>query len=273
MEPFCGTCQNREHCQAPCKEVRKVLNKGNRYFEKPQGDIIICYPGKREEVQVSSLKDYEADQFSSTDVVPWNLGGCQLRQTTVFVEHFFNKISYRELADRMDSSEDTIASMYLRALERIYAVIQVIDSRNEGIKRVRKGKFTDSQKFFLLVCVFGFNRAEVARIFNRDHTHVCERVKEMEKKYAVLFSDSLSNEFPVEEKPITAELTPENIVSLVDHYTKQGLPRKDAFRRIAEGYSKFLNKPVAAKGIGNKFYESRRAPCEPAESAWECMTM
>ena len=204
MEPFCGTCQNREHCQTPCKAVNKILDKDNRYFEKPAGAVIICYPGNHREVQFASLKDYEADQFSTDDVVPWNLGGCNLRQTSVFIEHFFNKISYRELADRMESNEDTIESMYYRALERIDAIIKVIDSRDEGIKKVRKGKFTDAQKFFLLVCVFGFNRAEVARIFNRDKNTVCDRVKEMEKKYAALFADSENNQFPVEEKAITA---------------------------------------------------------------------
>ena len=48
-------------------------------------------------------------------------------------------------------------------------------------------RFTDDQKYFLLVSVFGFSGAEVARMFNLDHRRVSMKVRHMADKYEALF--------------------------------------------------------------------------------------
>jgi DNA-directed RNA polymerase specialized sigma24 family protein len=57
-----------------------------------------------------------------------------------------------------------------------------------GLKATKAGRFTDEQKLFLLVYIFGFNRAEVARMLTRQRDSVWRRVKRLEDRCAALFA-------------------------------------------------------------------------------------
>ena len=50
-------------------------------------------------------------------------------------------------------------------------------------------RFTDDQKFFLLVSVFGFSGAEVARMFKLDHRRVSMKVKRLADRYEAAFKE------------------------------------------------------------------------------------
>ena len=129
------------------------------------------------------------DKFSEEDVVPWTSGDLKKRQSTVFVERFFNKVPCRELAERFGVKENTIVSMYRTAVERLEKIIEALDSRKEGLKATKAGNFTEDEKIFLLVQVFGFNRVEVARMFKQDHKVVCKKLKRMTDQYGAAFSN------------------------------------------------------------------------------------
>jgi DNA-directed RNA polymerase specialized sigma24 family protein len=139
------------------------------------------------EVQFSGITEEQMDSFSEEDVVPWSSEDLKLRKTTVFVERFFNKVPCKELAERFGVKENTIVCMYQQAMEQLERMIQAMDARREGLKACKKSKFTDEQKFFLLIQIFGFNGYEVSKIFGLDHRIVSMKVKRMTDKYLQRF--------------------------------------------------------------------------------------
>jgi DNA-directed RNA polymerase specialized sigma24 family protein len=187
-EKLCDECKTREDCVKPCKLVNEILWKDNRVMERHYKSSIVCYPlGK--EVQFSGITEEQLDQFSEEDVIPWSSEDLTLRKTAVFVERFFNKTSCKELADKFGVKENTIVCMYKQAVEQLEKMIEAMDARREGLKACKKGKFTDDQKFFLLIQIFGFNGYEVAKIFGLDHRVVSMKVKRMTDKYGAAFKE------------------------------------------------------------------------------------
>jgi predicted DNA-binding protein YlxM (UPF0122 family) len=196
---FCDKCPNRETCKKLCKAMLRELSKEGQVMEKYYGDHTEVYPGTVREVQFSSLKpDYfpetgkvretTEDSFTSDKVFPWAERDFRLRQTTVFVERFFNKTPCKELAERFGVKENTIVSMYKRAVDQLDKVIKIMDSRKEGIKCVGKSQFSEDEKMFLLAAVFDFTQKEVGEIFNVDRRVINKRVKRLNEKFRAMFS-------------------------------------------------------------------------------------
>ncbi len=136
----------------------------------------------------SELKDRQLEDFSTDDVIPWSSADARLRKTTVFIERFFNKVPCRELAERFGVKENTIVCIYAQAVESLEKIISALDARRGGMKATRgTNRFTDDQKVFLLVAIFGFSGAEVGRMFGLDHRIVSMKVKRMADKYEAMF--------------------------------------------------------------------------------------
>jgi len=186
MEINCDTCAKREECKKPCQEVVKLLWADNRIMERHYIDRIVCYP-RNGEVHFTELEERQIEDFSTDDVIPWSSEDLRLRKTTVFVERFFNKVPCKVLADKFGVKENTIVCMYKQAVEQIEKLIEVLDSRREGIKAMKPDIFSDDQKYFLLCCIFGFSQAEVARMFGKDKDMVNKKVKRLRDKYEELF--------------------------------------------------------------------------------------
>jgi hypothetical protein len=184
---LCNDCGQRDHCQTPCKAVQEAMKQDNPgVMEKHTTRRIMVFPKSREK-HFTELSGPEADQMNDCDVFPWASAEHRLRKTVVFVERFFHKTSYRDLAERYHVRENTIVTIYRQAIEQLAKMIEQLDSRREGIKAVQTKNFTDDQKAFLLVEVFGFNRVEVARMFKRDHKALCSRLKRMTDQYKRAF--------------------------------------------------------------------------------------
>ena len=182
----CGECEKRDRCTQPCDEVNSLLWTGNRVMERQhQADRIVCYP-RGKEVHFSELENLDIEDLS--DIFPWSSADCRLTKTAVFVERFFNKTPCRELAERFGVKENTIVCMYAQAVEQLERIIGILDARREGIKAMKPGKFTEDQKFFLLVAVFGFSQAEVARMFRKHKDVVNHKVKRLSDRYGAAFA-------------------------------------------------------------------------------------
>lgn len=256
---LCKDCERREWCKTPCAKVNDLLWKDNRVMERHYEDMIVCYP-QNKEVHFSELKPHQLDNFSTDDVVPWKTDDLRLRKSTVFVERFFNKVPCKELAERFNIKENTIVCMYKQAVDQIKKVVKAMDSRREGLKAVRPDKFNDDQKFFLLVSVFGFSQAEVARMFKRDKNMLNKKVKRLSEKYEAAFSGfEIKDEIPIDDPPMPDKLTRPHVVNLVEKYTEQGLTHKEAFKRIAERYQDIVGRPVNFRGIESKYYKAMAA--------------
>lgn len=256
MEETCNGCKTRGECVEPCKLVNKILWEDNHVMERHYESSIVCYPMAKE-VQFSGISEEQLDSFSEEDVIPWSSEDLKLRKTTVFVERFFNKVSCKELAEKFGVKENTIVCMYKQAVEQLEKMIEAMDARREGLKACKKGKFTDDQKFFLLIQIFGFNGYEVAKIFGLDHRVVSMKVKRISDKYGRLFSGEAPKEVtPVDDPPINGKLTRADVTDIVDSYAKQGLSHRQAFKRIAVRYSEVIGCPVSFRGVESRYYKA-----------------
>ena len=255
MEKLCETCEKRNQCTAPCKRVQDILWKDNRVMERLFTDIIVCYP-KPEEVHFSELSMQQLESFSSDRIIPWSSGDVRLRKTSVFIERFFNHVPYKELAERYGVNENTIVCMYRDAVESVEKIIEALDSRREGIKAMKLDRFTDDQKYFLLVCIFGFSGNEVARMFGQNRNLINKKIKRMVDRFGKLFSGENKPESPIEDPVINGKLKRADVVSLVDAYTEQGLSHAQAFKRIADRFSEVVGRPVNFRGIESKYYKA-----------------
>ena len=260
MGNLCDICNQRPECKTPCTAVNAILWKDNRVMERHYQDHIVCYP-QRKEVHFSELKDFQIDDFSNDDVIPWSSGDARLRKTAVFVERFFNKTSCKELADKFGVRENTIVAMYRDAVESVEKIIEALDSRREGVKATKGDRFTDDQKFFLLVSVFGFSGAEVSRMFNKDNHMVNQKVKHLADKYEALFSGKdiptvEKEEIPIDDPPITAKISREELVNIVDAYTEQGLSHRQAFKRISDRQGEVIGRIVKMRSIESRYYKA-----------------
>lgn len=79
--------------------------------------------------------------------------------------------------------------MFKQAVESIEKIVEAMDASREGLKACKSDHFTEDQKLFLLVSIFGFSGVEVGRMFNQDHKRVSLKVKRMSDKYAAAFKE------------------------------------------------------------------------------------
>ncbi len=257
MEKLCNECEARKICKKTCKPVNDILWKDNHVMEKHFSDAIMVFPGSTKERHFSELTDKQLDEISETEVIPWSSGDCTLTQTAVFIERFFNKTPCKELAERYGVKENTIVCMYRNAVAYLEKTLKVLDARKEGIKAVKSDRFTEDQKYFLLVSVFGFSGAEVARMFNRDHSRVCQKVKHMSERYGALFpGQKIKDENPIDDPPMKDKLTRADVIRMVDAYMDQGLSHRQAFIRIAKRYAEYVGRPVSRRGIESRYYKA-----------------
>jgi len=185
---ICETCEKRESCKTPCKEVNNILWKDNHVMERYYNDSIVVFPPFRE-VHFSAVNDYDVEDFATTDAFPWSSENCELRKTAVFIDRFFNRMSYEEMSEKYCAPINTLRSAYFKCVSRLEETISVLDTRREGIKAVMKQKdvFSEDQKYFLLVDVFGFTGKEVAEMFKKSRPTINKKVNRMREKYTELF--------------------------------------------------------------------------------------
>jgi transposase len=225
-------------------------------MERHYQNAVICYP-QHGEVHLSAVHPARLERLSEKDAFPWSGTDYRLTKTAVFVERFFHKVPYKALAEQFGVEENTIVSIYSQAVEQIGRIVEALDARREGLRAVKASPFTEEQRYFLLVCVFGFSRAEVARMFKCGRDHVWRRVKHLEDRYAALFAgNGNGKEQGVEDPPMPAKLTRADVLRMVEAYTEQGLSHRQAFKRIAARYAKTVRRPVSYRGIESRYYKA-----------------
>jgi hypothetical protein len=255
---LCEDCPRRAWCVTPCARLNDILFE-DRVMEKHTSDKVILYP-KKHEIRFCELAPQQKNTFSTDDVVPWNTEKLRFRKTTVFIERFFNKTPCKDLAEKFGVEENTIVCVYKQAVEHIDKIIKALDSRREGLKATKKSKFKDDEKYFLLVSIFGFSQAEVARMFGKNHDIVNKKVKRMTDSFGAAFSGlEVKEEIPVVDPPMGEKLKRADVIRLVEGYTDQGLTHKQAFLRIAGRYEDIVGRPVNYRSVESKYYKAMAA--------------
>jgi hypothetical protein len=114
-----------------------------------------------------------ADQkvFSTDAANPFSEFNPHLKQTGIFVDRFFNGLSYDDLAVKYDMTVDNAQSTYRNAMDRVLEILNLMESDkpldlSHYRKRMeeRSGRIPKDQKYFLLNKLFGVMPSEIAEM-------------------------------------------------------------------------------------------------------------
>ena len=158
-------------------------------MEKHYSDAIVVFPGSGKERHFSELTDKQLDEISEIDVIPWSSGDVNFTQTGVFIDRFFNRMPFKDIAEKYHVQENTTVKQFHFAVKALEKIVSILDARREGMRAMKPQRFTDEQKMFLLIHVFCFTQMEVAEIFGLDHRKVSQIVKRMADKFSKNFNN------------------------------------------------------------------------------------
>jgi hypothetical protein len=193
----CRKCSNRRACKAPCFFVEKYLEFKNRSpFE--QNNVI--FPDSRRTRRESDFEMLESGKPSNGAVRAFSnwqnwiaefKGGStpglhieqpspfingidiSLKQTGIFIDRFFHRMPYKELAEKYDTTVSGVAKLYVNAKDRIKKTVEAMDrvelAKSNGTPLAKMPK---SMRVFLLHTVFGLSNGEISRLLGMHHTLV-----------------------------------------------------------------------------------------------------
>ncbi len=185
MKGVCENCSHREGCVTPCRPVELYLAQDNlTVFEKTGvgengEEITIIFAQSKKFIreselpQISDKTDGPIDSVFTTEAEsPFAGFNPDLKQTGIFIDRFFNKWSYEDLAVKYDTTVEKARKVYQAALKRLQAVVEALDGGKdthnfEPWKKMveeRSGSFPTGVKWFLLNKLLGARPAEIARM-------------------------------------------------------------------------------------------------------------
>jgi DNA-directed RNA polymerase specialized sigma24 family protein len=71
------------------------------------------------------LSEKRQDEVSGIESLPWKATDHRIKQTTVFIERFFNGTPYKELAERFEVKENTVVCMYRQGGVRVERLMKM----------------------------------------------------------------------------------------------------------------------------------------------------
>jgi len=157
MHDLCIKCKKRKTCKVPCRAVELYLAEGNStLYEKWKGDTVTLYPRSREEQESNlstgedkagdpRLSSKEAQAFSTENENPFRHYEDNHKQTGIFIDRFFGKMSYADLAVKYEVSQTAAHKIYYAGFQKLLEIIMQMD-------QVRKSMPPEERK-----------RAEVAK--------------------------------------------------------------------------------------------------------------
>jgi DNA-directed RNA polymerase specialized sigma24 family protein len=180
----CPRCNHFSTCRVPCYPVAEYLRRDNlAVFEKSCTDpetgqtTTILFSRSREVVESDLPQDdgktasEYPKAFSTENENPFAGFTSNLKQTGIFIDHFFHGASYSDLAVKYDMSKDNARKTYHNAIKRLLEILKAMDSEKPvDLSRYRKqieersGKISKGQKWFLLNKLFGIMPSEIAEM-------------------------------------------------------------------------------------------------------------
>ncbi len=196
IERYCDQCSNRSTCTAPCIFIEKLLEVDNRKpIERNLFDFItIIFPDKYQLRECDFSVNDDGKPFQTTEQVFSDEAGSPfmrgddpiLKQTGIFIRHFFYKQDFETIARRYDISVNNAQSLYSHAEMRIERVIEALDrievAKNNGAALVKLPK---SIRIFLLHTAIGLSNNEICRLFGMKHNLVNQYITTVRDKLAV----------------------------------------------------------------------------------------
>jgi hypothetical protein len=143
---ICKKCIHRKFCKYPCYPVYLYLMKDNQIApekiirDRTGKQTGIMLPNAKKETRESSLHtdenngtlaNYCLSAFSTETPSPWKEFNPQLKQTRIFIDHFFNGFSYEDLAVMFDESVQEISNTHNHAVERLLRLLKYLDRKKQ----------------------------------------------------------------------------------------------------------------------------------------------
>jgi hypothetical protein len=190
LEATCRKCTHYDSCKKPCRPVEVALGNANlavwtkKSVDKNGREIEIIYSRSREQSQSTlsqgvdkrgkpALSDREQQAFSTENESPFAHFKPELLQTGIFIDRFFHKMSYSDLAVKYGMSEDDCIKRYSYAVKKIMELLKAMDNPTFATKQVdywkkkvdeRSGSLPKGQKWYLLNKLFGLRPSEIASL-------------------------------------------------------------------------------------------------------------
>lgn len=177
MKSVCEKCQHRMTCDRPCRPVELYLQQDNpavfekRYINEEGKQVTIMFAKGRVTPQsLGPEMDEEADlAFSTENASPFRHFEPTLKQTGIFIDRFFHKFTYADLATKYDCTEIEAQKIYRAAVQRLLSIIHEVDrarKREKYAKMVkeRSGDLPKGQRWFLMNKCLGLLPSEIAEM-------------------------------------------------------------------------------------------------------------
>ncbi|HEC61672.1 MAG TPA: hypothetical protein ENI27_05395 [bacterium] len=190
MKDVCEKCSHKKTCSSPCRPVELYLSENNlsvyeKTTKRKNGESVsIIYARSRELPETGLMQKFTGkparrsqEVFSTENENPFASFNPQLKQTGVFIDRFFNKASYDDLAIKYDVTPHAAIKIYYAATKRLFEVLSAMDTGEVPTKQVdfwrkrveeRSGHIPKGQKWFLLNKLFGLRPSEIAEMEGLD---------------------------------------------------------------------------------------------------------
>ena len=182
----CPKCYHYQRCRVPCYPVAEYLKRGNlSVFEKSHtnpetGETTTIIFSRSREMPESDLLHEFADTGTPADMVqrvfsdqaesPFAEFVPNVKQTGIFLDRFFHKLTYAHLAAKYETSPDTARKIYRNGVKRVLELLRMMDDKPRAMEQYQKqieersGKLPKGQKWFLLNKLFGIMPSEIAEM-------------------------------------------------------------------------------------------------------------
>jgi len=190
---LCKRCRHRSRCKAPCAPVEKYLAYGTSTpFEIYLRDSVtkLCPASKRVVRRSEMVTEYDNREkasneaqraFSTENDTPFQDLTPRLKQTGIFIDRFFNRMPYAEIAEKYATSEHNAQCLYQNAVKRLDKTVKAMD-RIELAKA--NGKRLESlptrERVRILYCGLEMSVTEIARFIGINHSAVIKHVRSID---------------------------------------------------------------------------------------------
>jgi len=186
MHGICLKCSYRATCKSPCGPVKEYLAHENRavyektYTNEAGQQISIVYSRPKEFNFSSFKRDGDPDKnrrnslemaLSTENESPFSHFEPTLKQTKLFCDKFFHKMSIDDLSVKYEMSKDKVHEYYGQARRRVFNILEHLDAaRPLKLERfwkqieARSGSLPKGQRWFLMSKVFELTPNQIAEI-------------------------------------------------------------------------------------------------------------
>ncbi|MDA3897707.1 MAG: hypothetical protein PF482_16355 [Desulfobacteraceae bacterium] len=155
--------------------------------------MTIIFPGSRKEIRTCELAEYEDGKptgeiqrfFSTDNEGPFAsaIDNPKLKQTGIFIDRFFFKMGYQELAEKYDTSKSGISKLYDNAKSRIVKTVEAMDRADMALANGNQiVKMKRAVQAFLLHTAFGLSVNEVSKLMGVNHSLIVRNLDDTRDK-------------------------------------------------------------------------------------------